>query len=106
MSSYFDTMARCADDPYEVAKLVARQYGAYLRDVAYKIRSERRLEEFHEYISVPAYLLERRLEAQKITPAMFIQELHSLAHNLGSMRIPLKSGKYAAAGDNPWLLTY
>ena len=40
MSSYFDTMGRCAQDPKAVAKLVFDQYRAYLRELQDEVVSE------------------------------------------------------------------
>ena len=97
MSSYFDTMATCVNDPKQLAALVLRQYGWYLR----KLSNEclvRDLERF-AVISRRMFEIERRFKEGKLDPSMVVEELHDLAHNLARANIRLRGGRRAM--DNP-----
>ena len=101
MSSYFDTMARCAvlgTGAWEVVALVRRQYGHYLhelnRDVLVKD-----LDRLNQLISEFESIKDQPESGPAVTPEYVIQEMHSFAHKLGSARIRLRGGRYAS--DNP-----
>jgi hypothetical protein len=98
MSSYFDKMGRCLNDPWEVVSLMRKQYGAYLSDLQERVvpADEDKLGElvvqFVELEVRPSVLTKR-------DPEWAISDMHDLAHRVGQSGIRLKDG--GRAGDNP-----
>jgi len=96
VSSYFDRMARCAEDPKEVAALVRDQYRWYLRKLEEEclVKDLDRLQELIDEFEKIKYK-----ELCKDDPYFEIQEMHNFAHELAMANIRLKGGRRAT--DNP-----
>lgn len=92
MSSYFDRMAQCVNDPRQIVALARDQYRRYLRDIS----RDCLLKEIDRVVGLTKEFDSISLDGD---PAMVIQELHSFAHKLGSARIQLKGRRWAS--DNP-----
>ncbi len=96
MSSYFDRMSRCVDNPREVVSLVRDQYRWYLRDIASEclVKERARLHELQaDFDQI------EQVGAGQRNPLWELQMMHDFAHMLGSARIQLRGGR--TAGDNP-----
>ena len=106
MSSYFDTMGACVESPHLIAMLVAVQYGSYLREVDRRMSGVKARDEFERKVVRPFYELDQKLKADQIGAQDFVRRVHDLAHTLGTMRLSMKSGRFAGAGDNPWGIAY
>ena len=96
MSSYFDTMAGCVENPKEFVRLVRRQYRWYLRKLGREVLV-RDLERLHELIREFDGIKDRKLCQED--PAREIQEMHTLAHKLVQAGIRLRGRQKAL--DNP-----
>lgn len=96
MSSYFDRMSRCVDNPKEFVSLVRDQYRWYLRQLNQEVlvKDLNRLNEFiYKFEDI------QNKELCQRDPAWEIQEMHTFAHELANARIRLRGGR--RAGDNP-----
>lgn len=96
MSSYFDRMSRCVDNPKEFVALVRDQYRWYLGKC-----NEECLAKDHERLFqlICEFDAIKDKEICKNDPAWEIQEMHTFAHELGSAGIRLRGGRRAS--DNP-----
>lgn len=93
MSSYFDKMAVCLNDPVRFVDLVRSQYRWYLHEVNQGCwRAD--LEKVNA-------IIDRfdQIQTDVREPWLTLQEYHSLAHDLARARIRLRGG--GRAGDNP-----
>lgn len=96
MSSYFDRMSRCVNNPKEFVALVRDQYRWYLRDLNQKCLSKD-LDKLNKLIYEFEAIKDEELYQKD--QAWEIQEMHTFAHKLGNAGIRLRGG--GRAGDNP-----
>jgi len=96
VSSYFDRMARCVNDPREFVALVRDQYRWYLRKLNEECLAKdlRRLNEL-----IDRFEKIKDKELCKSDPYWEIQEMHTFAHELAMANIRLRGGRRAT--DNP-----
>lgn len=101
MSSYFDTMAGCVGNDGKLLKLVIRQFGWYLRQVNEECWQSdlERLGPFESSFGLIEEQVITKEGDPSLDPAMFIQRIHTIAHDLARARIRLRGSRYA--GDNP-----
>jgi len=96
VSSYFDRMARCVNDPKEVAALVRDQYRWYL----HKLNRECWVRDLYKLNQLMIKFDKiKDKELCKDDPYFEIQEMHSFAHELAMANIRLSGGRRAT--DNP-----
>lgn len=100
MSSFFDTMARCADSPQQVFELAKRQYRAYLEHLRKECLSREASRVEALIILVEAIRSHPETYGDE-APQVAIQDMHDLAHQVGSAAIKLRGGRQAT--DNPHL---
>jgi len=79
MSSYFDRMSRCVNDPKEVVCLVRDQYEWYLHKIGQECLVKD-LGRFNQLVIEFAGIKDREL--CKKEPVWEISEMHSFAHKL------------------------
>lgn len=106
MSSYYDTVAvmidQCGDDliaKVEIIGGVKVRIRRYLGTIQDRVVAAQR-EEFRQFAAAVAPLMRR---TQYDDPAWYLQDLHSMAHELGTLRLRDRYLRGAAYfGDNPY----
>uniref|UniRef100_A0A6M3LUM7 Uncharacterized protein n=1 Tax=viral metagenome TaxID=1070528 RepID=A0A6M3LUM7_9ZZZZ len=96
MSSYFDRMSRCVNNPGEFVSLVRDQYRWYLRNLNQEVLVKD-LDKLNQLIYKFEAIKDKEFCQRE--PAWEIQEMHTFAHELGGAGIRLRGGR--RAGDNP-----
>lgn len=96
MSSYFDRMSRCVNNPKEFVSLVRDQYRWYLRELNQEVLVKD-LEKLNKLIYEFEAIKDK--EICKRDPAWEIQEMHTFAHTLASAGIRLRGSRRVS--DNP-----
>ena len=100
MSSYFDRMARCMEDKYELMRLVRDQYRAKLSDANQRCLMAD-LDSLNEMIRRFGTLFsDKQISAcSENQLPWLLQDMHTFAHDLGRKHIRLRGGAWV--GDNP-----
>jgi len=96
MSSYFDRMSRCVNNPKEFVALVRDQYRWYLHECNQECLAKD-LERLNQLVFKFEAIKDKEL-CQK-DPAWELQEMHTFAHELASAGIRLRGNRRAT--DNP-----
>lgn len=93
MSSYFDKMAVCLNDPVRFVDLVRGQYRWYLHEVNQEC--------WRADLGKVNAIIDRfeHIQFDFLDPGLTLQEYHSLAHDLARANIRLRGGRRAM--DNP-----